>query len=130
MAIGFKTYSFMVESSGWTAIDLTGRIEELVTNSGFNKGLATVYTPEENVVVTLIEYEPNLLSDLEELINKLKGPGSLVEALIGKSIVVPITNHSLDLGVFKHIVLVDLSRKKGAKKVIIGIEGIHGNKED
>jgi len=113
-------------SSGYTAVDLTKTIEEVLRSRGFKTGIVTVYSPEEHVIITLIEYEPNLLSDLENFIKRYSTSyESVLEALLGKEVTVPAVNGVLDLGTFKKIVMVDLSHKEGLKKVYVAIEGIH-----
>lgn len=115
-----------IETTGWTAVDLTEKIQEIVAREGLLHGIVTVFTPEKDVVVTTIEYEAELLADLENLIARLGGPGGVVEALIGKSTTVPVAKGRLETGAFKRIVLVDVSRNPGVKKVVVALEGIYG----
>ena len=122
---GFKLVKRDVESSGYTAIDLTSLVEEVVDSCGLKEGIVTVYSPERHVIVTLIEYEPNLLKDLEDFMKKFTNRYEpVIEALLGKSVIVPVVDGSLDLGSFKNIVLVDVSYRSGIKRVYLGLEGI------
>lgn len=114
-----------IETSGWTAIDLTEKIQEIVGEEGLLYGIVTVFTPEKDVVVTTVEYEVELLADLENLIGKLGGPSGVVEALIGKTTTIPVVEGRLETGAFKRIVLIDISKNPGAKKVIVALEGIY-----
>jgi len=124
--IDFKLFREGVRSNGYTAIDITGVIEEVIHSIRVKEGAVTVYSPEEHVVITLIEYEPNLLSDLESFIKGFsKHYQPVLEALLGKSVTVPIINGDLDLGTFKRVVLLDLSSKEGLKGVYLAVEGIH-----
>jgi len=123
----FKMVQQSIESSGYTAIDLTEIVKETVHSCRLREGLVTVYSPEEHVIITLIEYEPNLLGDLEEFIKKYsERQEPVLEALLGKSVTVPVVDGRLDLGAFKNIVMVDLSRKKGLKRVYFALEGLYG----
>ncbi len=126
MALTLKTYRLVVDSPGWTAIDITDRVEELVSSSGIRFGLATIFAPSKNTSITLTEYEPNLLSDLEELVKRLGGWSSIAEVLVGKGTSAPIVNGRLGLGTFKRIIFLDFSKEKGGKEVIVVIEGVHG----
>ena len=123
MNIYFKMYEYSIESNGWNAIDVTEIIGDTIKRSGFQNGLAHVFTPEKRCMVILIEYEPNLLYDLEEFMEKYKGSPGVLEGLLGKSVVAPFIRGSLDIGIFKRIVFIDFSRSSGEKEVIISIEG-------
>ncbi len=123
--MGFRLVEEKVFSKGYTAVNLTGLIEDVVARSRLREGIVTIYSPEPRVVILLIEYEPSLLRDLEEFISKYSDRYErVIDALLGKSVSVPVVDGDLDLGVFKHIVLVDLSHVEGSKKVIIGLEGL------
>ncbi len=125
MVINFKLVERKVFSKGYTAVNLTGLVEEIVVETGLREGIVTVYSPEPRVTVLLVEYEPSLLRDLEEFMSRYSDRYErVVDALFGKSVSVPVVDGGLDLGVFKHIVLVDLSRMEGSKRVVIGLEGL------
>ncbi len=126
MTLTLKTYRIIVDSPGWTAIDITSRVEEIVSSSNIRFGLATIFTPSKNTSITLTEYEPNLLSDIERLVERLGGWGSVAEVIVGKGANAPIVNGRLGLGAFKRIVFLDFSKEKGSKEVIIVVEGVHG----
>ncbi len=119
-----------LKSTGWTAIDLTETIEEYVKRTGFRKGLVHVFTLDRNCCITFIEYEPSLLKDLEEFIKKLGLEPPIVEGLLGKNITAPFIDGSLETGVFKRIILLDLNKTSGERTVVLSIEGIHGNTQD
>jgi len=125
MALDLILYKISVKTNGWTAIDLTEDIQRIVYEKKLKHGVVTVFTPGKNVVVTTIEYEPQLLGDLESLIKKLGGPSSVVEALIGKTTTIPVVNGNLETGAYKRIVLIDLSNEPGDKEVVVVLEGIY-----
>ncbi len=126
MTLTLKTYRIVIDSPGWTAIDITSRVEELVSSSNIRFGLATIFTPNKNTSITLTEYEPNLLSDIERLVEKLGGWSSIAEVIIGKGTSAPIVNGRLGLGAFKRIVFLDFSKEEGGKEVIVVVEGVYG----
>lgn len=123
--MNIKIIKLSLESSGYEVQDITPYVARLIAENGLRKGIAIVYTSEKECSITEIEYEPELLADLEEF---LKTSGcmdkGLCSSLIGKNIVVPIINGSLFLGQFKKIVFVDMSRVSGEKSVVIVLEGI------
>jgi len=125
MALDLILHKILVKTNGWTAIDLTEDIQRIVYEKKLKHGVVTVFTPDKDVVVTTIEYEPRLLGDLESLIKRLGGPSGVVEALIGKTTTVPVVNSSLETGAYKRIVLIDLSNEPGDKEVVVVLEGIY-----
>jgi len=125
MTLDLILHKILVKTNGWTAIDLTEDIQRIVYEKKLKHGIVTVFTPSKNVVVTTIEYEPQLLGDLESFIKKLGEPSSIVEALIGKTTTIPVVNSSLETGAYKRVVLIDLSNEPGDKEVVIVLEGIY-----
>ncbi len=115
-----------IDSNGYTAVDITDKVNEWLKKIMAKNGFVTVYTPSKNCIITLIEYESNLLSDLEDFLAKHGEQRKLVlEGLFGKSIVLPVINGAVDTGVFKRIVFIDVSEEKGSKEVLLGFEGVH-----
>ncbi len=80
----------------------------------------------KNTSITLTEYEPDLLADLEKLVKYLGGWSSVAEVLTGKGTTAPIIDGKLGLGAFKRIIFLDFSGEKGDKEVIVVVEGVHG----
>ena len=115
-----------IDSNGYTAIDLTDKIVDWLRENKARKGFVTVNAPGKGCIVTLIEYESNLLRDLEEFLAKHGGQKKIVlEGLFGKSIVLPVIDGDVDAGVFKRIVFIDISGEEGSKEVLVGFEGVH-----
>ncbi len=116
----------IINSNGYTAIDITDNIIDWLRKNKARNGFVTINTPGKGCIVTLIEYESNLLSDLEEFLAKHGEQKKIVlEGLFGKSIVLPVINGDIDAGIFKRIVFIDISEEKGSKEVLVGFEGIH-----
>lgn len=51
--------------------DLTGKVQNIVTKSGVKNGLAHVFAPHATGILILTEYEPSLMADLKEALEKL-----------------------------------------------------------
>jgi len=49
----------------------------------------------------------------------------VLEGLFGKSVVLPVIDGTIDAGVFKRIVFIDISEEEGSKEVLVGFEGVH-----
>jgi len=52
-------------------IDLTRKIQEVVSKSGIRNGLAHVFAPHATGVIILTEHEPSLDNDIRNLLEKL-----------------------------------------------------------
>uniref|UniRef100_A0A7C5YUB0 YjbQ family protein n=1 Tax=Ignisphaera aggregans TaxID=334771 RepID=A0A7C5YUB0_9CREN len=123
--IRIKMIRIVIESSGYTAIDITSYVDNAVKSQGLYNGFVHVFTSEKKCSVTLIEYEPELLSDLEEFLKRIGCIDiGLCDAIIGKSAIVPVVNNTLFLGQFKRIVFIDTSNVTGEKGLVLTIEGV------
>jgi len=52
-------------------VDLTGKVQDIVTTSGVKHGLAHVFAPHATGILILTEYEPSLMADLKDALEKL-----------------------------------------------------------
>ena len=100
--------------------DITGRISRAIQISGVKTGILSAFMVGSTGSLTTIEYEPGVLEDLKNTVNKLAPPGRDYEhekawhdgnghshiqaALMGPSIVLPIRNGALQLGTWQQVV--------------------------
>ncbi len=116
----------IIDSNGYAAIDITDTITDWLRKNKAKRGFVTINAPGKDCVITLIEYESNLLSDLEEFLARHGEQKKIVlEGLFGKSVVLPVIDGTIDAGVFKRIVFIDISEEEGPKEVLVGFEGVH-----
>ncbi len=113
-------------SNGYTAINLQGEVENIIKNKGLVNGLVKLYARDKCCLLVLTEYEPGLMHDLEEVLEKIDQDKRclVAEALYGKNASVPVRDGETCQGVFKHPILVDISREPGKKEVVIVLEGL------
>lgn len=52
-------------------VDLTEKVQNIVAKSGAKNGLAHVFAPHATGILVLTEYEPSLMADLREALEKL-----------------------------------------------------------
>ena len=52
-------------------VDLTGKVQDIVANSGVENGLAHVFAPHATGILILTEYEPSLMADLKDTLERL-----------------------------------------------------------
>ena len=120
-------------------IDLTGMVSEAVHESGVKNGVVTVFVPGATGALTTIEYEPGLLMDFPNMLERV-APKSIVyehekrwhdgnghshvrASLIGPSLTVPIVKGELTLGTWQQIVFLELDVRKRSRNLTLQIMG-------
>ena len=120
-------------------IDITAKVQEQVQKEKIKRGLATLFVPGSTAALTTIEYEPGLVQDLKELLEKLipsnkkyhhddrwgddNGFSHLRASLFGPSLQVPIDSGRLLLGTWQQIILVDFDNRPRTREVMVQIMG-------
>jgi len=115
-------------------IDITDKVERAVKNSGIRNGLVTVFIPGATGAITTIEFEPNLVQDFKDILEKLvpklghyrhpiNGHSHLRASILGPSLSVPIANGNLILGTWQQIVFVELDVRPRSRRLIVQIIG-------
>jgi secondary thiamine-phosphate synthase enzyme len=129
------TESFTVSTKGFNdIIDITDSVQEKVNLSGFLEGNALVFVPGATAGITTIEYEPGLIKDYPEFMEKIvpsdknyhhdmtwhdgNGFSHIRASLQGASFTVPFMNGQLILGTWQQIILVDFDNKSRTRKVV------------
>jgi len=120
-------------------IDITSQVAKNVEESGVDSGIVTLFIVGSTAGITTIEYEPNLLSDFENMWdrvipqsipyehNKTWGEGNghshVRASMLGASLTIPFVNKKLTLGTWQQIVFVDFDNRLRSRKIIIQILG-------
>ncbi|MHC1567357.1 MAG: secondary thiamine-phosphate synthase enzyme YjbQ [Candidatus Syntropharchaeia archaeon] len=120
-------------------IDITESVSEKIQNSGVKDGTVTIFVPGSTGAVTTIEYEPGLLKDLPDALERLFPKGIKYEhelrwrdgnghshvraSFIGPSLVVPFKEKKLILGTWQQIVFIELDNKRRKRRIILQIIG-------
>ncbi|MBM4159032.1 MAG: YjbQ family protein [Ignavibacteria bacterium] len=119
-------------------IDITGKVNSVLKKSGIKEGLCTLFSSGSTGGITTIEYEPGLLNDLPELLNRIIPPGRyhhddtwgdgnghshLRSALLKTSLTVPVVKGELTLGTWQQIVFLDFDNRKRNRKITVNIMG-------
>ena len=134
------TQSFNVSTEGFSdIIDITHNVQEIVEKSEFSEGNALVFVPGATAGVTTIEYEPGVLKDYPEFMEKIipsninynhdltwhdgNGFSHIRASLQGASFQVPFVNGELLLGTWQQIILVDFDNRSRTRKVITQVIG-------
>jgi len=120
-------------------IDLTPRLKSAIHEAKVVSGVVTVFVPGSTAGLTTIEYEPGLLQDVPQLMERLvpsdrsyqhdetwhdgNGFSHLRSALIGPNVTVPFVNRELLLGTWQQVVLLDFDNRPRSRRVIFQIMG-------
>jgi secondary thiamine-phosphate synthase enzyme len=120
-------------------VDITERVEDIVRDSGIKEGIALVFVPGSTGAITTIEYEPGLLQDLPDALERLfpkdmvyqhherwhdgNGHSHVRASFMKPDLCVPISSGSLELGTWQQIVFVELDNKPRRRNIIVNVVG-------
>ncbi len=120
-------------------IDITPQVAKEVTDSEVNSGTITLFIPGSTAGITIIEFEPGLISDFQAMWDRIipkdipynhdrtwgdgNGYSHIRTSLLGTSLVVPFTNKILTLGTWQQVVLVDFDNRPRSREVVLQIIG-------
>ena len=123
-------------------IDITAQVEEQVEKSTIHSGLVTIFCQGSTAAITPIEFEPGLLKDLPEAMERFapreavyehhlrwqdgNGHSHVRASIIGPSITIPVLKGKMPLGTWQQIVLVELDVRPRTRKVIVQVVGDPG----
>jgi secondary thiamine-phosphate synthase enzyme len=116
-------------------VNITGEIEKIVSKTGIKNGIANVFVPGSTGAVTTIEYEPGLLKDLPNALERLaprhavyehekawhdgNGHSHVRASIIGPSITIPIRDGALRLGTWQQVVFVELEVRPRTRRLVV-----------
>lgn len=129
---------FSVNTRGNTdIIDITQKVKNAVYMHSLQNAVVHVYVAGSTVSVTNIEFEPGLLVDLPEALDKIapvdveyhhdatwhdgNGYSHVRASIVGNSTMVPLIDGALQLGQWQQIVLVDFDNKSRTRTVYVQI---------
>jgi secondary thiamine-phosphate synthase enzyme len=115
-------------------IDLTERVQKIVSQHGVRNGLAHVFAPHSTGVIILTEQEPGLLRDIKALLEKLapkngryshpsNAHSHLRSVLMPPDKTIPIIDGHLALGTWQSLVFVETDVYPRRRTLIIQIIG-------
>lgn len=120
-------------------IDVTRMVSEAVHESGVKDGVVTIFVPGATGALTTIEYEPGLLLDFPNMLERVAPRKMLYEhekrwhdgnghshvraSLIGPSLTIPVVKGKLTLGTWQQIVFLELDIHSRRRRLILQIMG-------
>lgn len=129
---------FSVNTKGFTdIIDITQKVKHAVYNHSLQSAVVHVYVAGSTVSVTNIEFEPGLLVDFPEALDKIaplngdyhhdetwhdgNGYAHVRASIVGNNTMVPLIDGALQLGQWQQIVLIDFDNKARTRTVYVQI---------
>ena len=129
---------FIVHTKGNTEIiDITRNVQNCVYKHNLQNAGVHVYVAGSTVSITNIEFEPGLLVDLPEALEKIasvdadyhhddtwhdgNGYAHVRASIVGNNTYVPLIDGALQLGQWQQIVLVDFVNKARTRVVYVQI---------
>jgi len=120
-------------------VDITPQINDILSASGLQEGQVTVFATGATAAVTTVEYEPGLLRDVPEALNRIapegvhyhhdatwhdgNGNSHVRASLVGPSLTVPFVSGRLLLGTWQQIVFVDCDNRSRQRNIPVQLIG-------
>ena len=133
-----RNEKFLLTTRGFNdIIDITSKVRDIVSFGKEKNAIVHIYTPGSTVSITTLEYEPGLVKDLPDALEKIapinkeyehdkkwhdvNGYAHIRASMIGNSITVPLAAGELGLGSWQQIVLIVFDNKSRTRSVIVQI---------
>ncbi len=129
-----------IDTKGHTDIvDITHQVYQILEKSGLKEGQITVFISGSTAGVTTVEYEPGLLKDIPEALEKVaptkiryhhdatwgdgNGSAHVRASLVGASFTVPFINGRMLLGTWQQIVVLDFDNRSRRRNIVVQLIG-------
>jgi len=120
-------------------IDITPKLKEYIQKANILAGSAILFVSGSTAALSTIEFEPGLVQDLKEFIEKHipsnrryhhddrwgddNGFSHLRASLFGPSLAIPIDNGALTLGTWQQVILLDFDNRPRTREIIVQLIG-------
>ncbi|MBM4264121.1 MAG: YjbQ family protein [Deltaproteobacteria bacterium] len=120
-------------------VDLTAKVRDSLKKSRLQNGLITLFVTGSTAALTTIEYEPGLVQDLKEFVEKLipsnrkyhhddrwgddNGFSHLRASLFGPSVSIPVRNGRPMLGTWQQVILIDFDNRARNREIVLQLIG-------
>ena len=135
-----QTYTIRISTQGNADIqDITRQLTNILSESGLEKGVITIFTSSSTSALTTIEFESGCLQDLRRLFDEIidpqrhyahnarwgdgNGHSHVRAALLGPSITIPFVDRRLTLGTWQQVIFVDFDNRQRQRELVVQIIG-------
>ena len=138
MVVVSKSIAIQTKGEG-DILDLTRTVASILTETKLSSGIVTIFVPGATGALTTIEYEPGLLKDFPDMLERIAPRGLSYEherrwhdgnghshvraSLIGPSITIPFVDGKLSLGTWQQIVFLELDVHRRSRNLMLQIIG-------
>ena len=121
-------------------VDITGDVSAVVSQGPVADGLATIFVTGSTAAVTTIEFEPGVVSDLQDAFERLypreivyrhherwgddNGHSHVRAGALGPSLAIPFIGNTLTLGTWQQIVIVDFDTRPRSRDYVVQLLGL------
>lgn len=129
---------FKITTKGFNdIIDITDNVARIVEISKIKDGICLIFCPGSTCGITTIEYESGLIEDLKRVLEKLipmskdyehckkwgdcNGYAHIRSAFLKPSLVVPIEEGKLLLGIWQQIAFIDFDNRPRNREISVKI---------
>ncbi len=123
----------VTSTSRFEIIDITDKVEEVVSKSGISIGLCLVHLPHATAAIIANEYEPRIVDDYIKFAKDIFKPdhpwkhniiddnahAHLGSAVIGSSRIFPVYNSKLIRGTWQNIMLLEMDGPRSRRVVVV-----------
>ncbi|HEY2918319.1 MAG TPA: secondary thiamine-phosphate synthase enzyme YjbQ [Candidatus Binatia bacterium] len=138
--VTIRTKKFTEKTAGFCDIvDITAKISEQIEPAKVRQGLVSVFVSGSTAALTTIEYEPGLIEDLKEFVEKWipsnrryhhddrwgddNGFSHLRASLFGPSVSIPVENGRPLLGTWQQVILLDFDNRPRTREITVQLIG-------
>jgi secondary thiamine-phosphate synthase enzyme len=138
MSIISKTISIKTRGD-CDIIDITADVAREIEKSDVHDGNILVFITGSTAGVTTVEYEPGLISDLQNAFERIiprdiaynhdmrwqdgNGHAHVRASILGASLLVPFNDQRMGLGTWQQIVVVDFDNRPRTRNILLQISG-------
>lgn len=112
-------------------VDITDVVQRIVEVNNFEEGMCVLFVKHTTASVTTADLDPgtdlDMLDAFSEMMpqltyrhphNPAHVPDHILSSMIGPSVIVPVKNGELDLGMWQRVVLIELDGPRDRKVVV------------
>ena len=120
-------------------IDITQQVQQNIRNTGMKNGSVLIFVPGATGALTTIEYEPGLVSDLQDALERIapqgleyahnlkwgdgNGHSHVRASLMSPSLTVPFVDGKMTLGTWQQIIFIDMDNRSRSRKLVVQMTG-------
>ena len=133
-----KRISFQTKGEN-EIVNITKLVGEVVSETKLKDGIVTVFVPGSTGALTTIEFEPGLVEDFPNMLERIapktasyehekrwhdgNGHSHVRASLIGPSITIPFVNSELTLGTWQQVIFMELDVHSRNRSLVLQIVG-------